>query len=157
MTKRILQTPNPCPSSQPKNLERTRLVAHYADGCEEPPKLNDWPEHPAFRSNGSHGPFVLGVVGEEPGCAVDVLASNGQLDLWRLLHVLHPLAIYVHCTDVKPVAIQNEPDRNFVRLPGFASVMGQLRRRLLSGYPPQSRKFGRFHKLSLATFNMNQL
>jgi hypothetical protein len=25
--------------------------------------------------------------------------------------------------------------------------------RLLSGYPPQSRKFGRFH--TLATFNMN--
>jgi hypothetical protein len=71
------------------------------------------------------------------------------------LHVLHPLAIYVRCTDVKPVAIQNEPDRNFVRLPGFASVMGQPRR-LLSGYLPQSRKFGRFHKLSLATFNMNQ-
>jgi hypothetical protein len=33
--------------------------------------------------------------------------------------------------------------------------MGQPRR-LLSGYLPQSRKFGRFHKLSLAAFNMNQ-
>jgi hypothetical protein len=63
--------------------------------------------------------------------------------------------MYVRCTDVKPVAIQNEPDPNFVRLPGFASVMGQPRR-LLSGYLPQSRKFGRCHKLSLATFNMNQ-
>src|SRR5216683_4632795 len=87
--------------------------------------------------------------------AFDVLASNGQLDMWRLLHVLHPLAIYVRCTSVKPVAIQNEPDRNFVRLPGFASVMGQPRR-LLCGHLPQSRKFGRFHKLLLATFNMNR-
>jgi len=42
-----------------------------------------------------------------------------------------------------------------VRLRGFASVMGQPRR-LLSGYLPQSRKFGRFHTLSLATFNMNR-
>ena len=33
--------------------------------------------------------------------------------------------------------------------------MGQPRR-LRSGYLPQSRKFGRFHKLPLATFNMNQ-
>ena len=66
-----------------------------------------------------------------------------------------PIAIYVRRTDVKPVAIQNEPDCNFMRLPGFASVMGQPRR-LLSGYLPQSRKFGRFHKLSLAIFNMNR-
>jgi len=29
-------------------------------------------------------------------------------------------------------------------------------RGLLSRYPPQSRKFGRFHKLSLSAFNMNQ-
>jgi hypothetical protein len=95
-------------------------------GDEEPPKLNDWPEHPVFPTNGSHGAFVVGAVCEEPGCAFDVLVSNGQLDLWRLLHVLHPLAIYVRCTDVKPVAIQNEPDRNFVRLAGFASVMVSL-------------------------------
>jgi hypothetical protein len=98
---------------------------------------------------------VLGVICEEPNYPFDVLASNGQLDLRRLLHVLHPLAIYVRRTDVKPVAIQNEPDRNFVRLPGFAPVMGQPRR-MLSGYLPQSRKFGRFHKLSLAIFHMNQ-
>src|SRR5216683_1153246 len=143
------------PLASQQNLERPRLVAHQADGCEEPSELNDWPEHPVFPSNGSHGAFVLGAICEEPGCAFDLLASNGQLDLWRLLHVLHPLAIYVRRTDVKPVAIQNEPDRNFVRLPGFASVIGQPRR-LLSGYLPQSRKFGRFHKLSLATFNMNR-
>jgi hypothetical protein len=54
-----------------------------------------------------------------------------------------------------PVASQNEPDRNFVRLPGFASELGQPRG-LLCRYPPQSRKLGRFHKLSLAAFNMNQ-
>jgi hypothetical protein len=33
--------------------------------------------------------------------------------------------------------------------------MGQPRG-LLSGYLLQSRKFGRFHKFSLATFNVNQ-
>src|SRR5260370_33859251 len=82
-----------------QNLERPRLVAHQADGCEEPPKLNDWPEHPVFLSNGSHGAFVLGAVCEEPGCAFDVLASTGQLGLWRLLHVRHPFTIYVPCTD----------------------------------------------------------
>jgi hypothetical protein len=54
-----------------------------------------------------------------------------------------------------PVASQNEPDGNFVRLPGFASESGQPRG-LLFRYPPQSRKLGRFHKLSLAAFNMNQ-
>src|SRR5713101_3471514 len=118
------------PLASQQNLERPRLVAHQADGCEEPSELNDWPEHPVFPSNGSHGAFVLGAICEEPGCAFDLLASNGQLDLWRLLHVLHPLAIYVRRTDVKPVTIHNEPDRNFVRLPGFASVMGQPRRLL---------------------------
>ena len=39
--------------------------------------------------------------------------------------------------------------------PCLSSEMGEARG-LFSGYPSESRKFGRFHKLSLATFNMNQ-
>jgi hypothetical protein len=143
------------PLASQQNLERPRLVAHQADGCEEPPKLNDWPEHPVFSSNGSHGAFVLGAICKEPGCAFDVLASNGQLDLWRLLHVLHPLAIYVRRTDVKPVAIQNEPNRDFVGLPGLASIMSQGRG-LLARYPLQSLKCVRFPKLSFGNFNMKR-
>jgi hypothetical protein len=54
-----------------------------------------------------------------------------------------------------PVAVKDEPDRDVVGLLGLASILSQSRG-LLSRYPPQSRKFGRFHKLSLATFNMNQ-
>lgn len=144
------------PLASQQNLERPRLVAHQAYGCEEPPKLNDWPEHPIFPSNGSHGAFVLGAVYEEPGCAFDVLASNRQLDLWRLLHVLYPLAIYVRCPDVEPVSVQNKPDRDFVWFPGLTTIVSQTRG-LFPSDPPQSRKFSRFHHLSLATFNMTQL
>src|SRR5215467_15487905 len=43
------------------------------------------------------------------------------------------------------VPVENEPNRNFVWFPGLASIMGHPRR-LLSGYPPQSPKFGRFHE-----------
>jgi hypothetical protein len=35
-----------------------------------------------------------------------------------------PLALHVGGANVEPVAVQNEPDRNFVRLPGLASIMG---------------------------------
>ena len=42
-------------------------------------------------------------------------------------------------------SVQNKPDRDFVWLPGLASVMGQPSS-VLSGYPPQSCKFSRFHK-----------
>ena len=38
-------------------------------------------------------------------------------DLRRLLDIAHPLAIYVPGADVEAVAVQNEPDRDFVRLP----------------------------------------
>jgi hypothetical protein len=72
-----------------------------------------------------------------------------------LLDVADPLALHVGGADVEPVVVQNEPDRNFVRLPGLAPVMGQPRG-LLPGYPPQSRKFGRFHQLSSGNFITNQ-
>ncbi len=42
-------------------------------------------------------------------------------DLRRPLDIAHPLAIYVRGADVEAVAVQNEPDRDFVRLPGLAS------------------------------------
>jgi hypothetical protein len=98
---------------------------------------------------------MLRSVSEESGCTLEVLAADRQPDVRRFLNVAHPLAVHVRCADVEPVAVKNEPDRDLVGLPGFASEMGQPRG-LLSRYPPQSRKFGRFHKLSLATFNMNQ-
>jgi hypothetical protein len=57
------------------------------------------------------------------------------------------------------ILIQNEPDRKFVRPPGLASTMGEPSG-LLSGYPPQSRKFGRFHNSissRLKTLNVPEL
>ena len=65
------------------------------------------------------------------------------------------MALHICCTDVKPIACQNEPDRDLMGFPCVSSEMSEPRR-VLSGCLSQSRKFGRFHKLSLATFNMNQ-
>jgi len=48
----------------------------------------------------------------ERPCAV--AAAMGQPDLRRLLNVAHPLAVQVRGAHVEPVAIQNEPDINFV-------------------------------------------
>ena len=98
---------------------------------------------------------MLRSVCEESGCTIEVLAADKQPDLRRFLNVAHPMAVHVPCADVEPVAVKNEPDRDLVGLPGLASIMSQSRG-LLFRYPPQSRKFGRFHKLSLAIFNMNQ-
>ena len=64
------------PLASQQNLERPRLVAHQADGCEEPPKLNDWPEHPVLPPNGSHGAFVFATVGEESCCAFERLPAD---------------------------------------------------------------------------------
>jgi len=50
--------------------------------------------------------------------------ADRQPDLRRLLHVAHPLAVHVRCADVELVAIQNEPDRDFVGLARLASIMG---------------------------------
>jgi len=98
---------------------------------------------------------MLGTVCEETSVAFENLVANGQLDLRCLLDVAHPLAFYVGGADVERVAVQNEPNRNFVGLPGLASIMGQPCG-LLSRYPPQSRKFGRFHKL-LENLNIPEL
>ena len=64
------------PLASQQNLEGPRLVAHQADGCEEPPKLNDWPEHPVLPPNGSHGAFVFATVGEESCCAFERLPPD---------------------------------------------------------------------------------
>ncbi len=64
------------PLASQQNLERPRLVAHQADGCEEPPKLNDWPEHPVLPPNGNHGAFVFATVGEESCCAFERLPAD---------------------------------------------------------------------------------
>ena len=69
------------------------------------------------------------------------LASHEQLDLRCLLNIAHPLTIDTRGADEELVPVENEPNRNFVWFPGLAPIMGQPRR-LLSGYPPQSRKLG---------------
>jgi len=98
---------------------------------------------------------MLGVVSEEASSATEGLAADGQLDLRRLLGVLDPVAVHIRGTDVELVAIQHEPDRDFVGLSCFTAEMGKPRG-LSSGNPSQSCKFRRFHKLSLATLHMNQ-
>ena len=82
--------------------------------------------------------FVLGAITEEASRAVEPLVADGQPDLRRLLDVAHPLAVHVRGANIEPSAIQNEPDRDFVGLPGLASVMSQGRG-LLARYLPQSR------------------
>src|ERR1700746_1175777 len=91
---------------------------------------------------------MLRSVGEESGCTLEVLVADRQLDLWCLLHVLHPLALYVCSTDVEPVAIQNKPDRDFVWVPGLTTVVSQLRS-LFPSHAPQSIQYVGFHKPSL--------
>ena len=97
---------------------------------------------------------MLGAVDEEPCCAFEFLASNGQLDLRRLLNVSHPLAVHVRGADVEPVTVQNKPDRDFVRLPSLASIMGQGCG-LLASYSFESRKCARFHKLPFRKLQEN--
>ena len=98
---------------------------------------------------------MLGTVGEETSIAIERLTTDGQPDLRRLLNVAHPLAVHVRGADVELIVIQNEPNRDFVGLPGLASIMSQGRG-LLTRYPLQSRKCVRFRKLSFGNFNMNQ-
>jgi hypothetical protein len=64
------------PLASQQNLERSCVVAHQADGCEEPPKLNDGPEHPVLPPNGSHGAFVFATVGEESCCTIECLPAD---------------------------------------------------------------------------------
>ena len=57
--------------------------------------------------------------------------------------------------NIELIVIQNEPNRDFVGLPGLASIMCQGRG-LLARYLLQSLKCVRFHKLSFGNFNINQ-
>jgi len=98
---------------------------------------------------------VLGTVGEETSIAIERPTTDGQPDLRRLLDIAHPLAVDVRGADVELIVIQNESNRDFVGLPGLASIMSQGRG-LLARYPLQSVKCVRFHKVSLENFNMNQ-
>ena len=88
---------------------------------------------------------MLGAFGEETSVAFERLTTDGQPDLRRLLDVAHPLADQVLGAEVQLIVIQNEPNRDFVRLPGRALIVGQDRG-LLARYPLESRKRVRFHK-----------
>jgi len=48
---------------------------------------------------------MLGVVAQEPGCTCEVLPTDGQLDLRRLLDVFDPVAVHVRCPDVNLIAV----------------------------------------------------
>ena len=98
---------------------------------------------------------MLGAVGKETSIAIEHLATDGQLDLRRLLDVAHPRAVHICGADVELVAIQNEPNCDFMGLPGLASIMSQGRG-LLARYPLQSRKYVRFHKLSFRKLQQSQ-
>ena len=98
---------------------------------------------------------MLGAVGEETSIAIERLTTDGQADLRRLLDVAHPLTVDGRSADVELVVIQNEPNRDFVGLPGLASIMSKSRG-LLARYPLQSRQCVRFLKLSFENFNMNR-
>src|SRR5207302_10798649 len=87
------------------NFERSGIVPHQADGCEDSPQSDDRAKHPVLPPNGRHGAFVLGAVGEETSGAAEALAADGQLDLRRLLDVAHPLVVHVRGADVELVAI----------------------------------------------------
>jgi hypothetical protein len=138
-----------------RHLERSGIVAHQPHCGEKPPQRNERSKHPVLLSNGRHSAFVLGAFGEETSVAFERLTTDGQPDLRRLLDVAHPLAVHVRSADVELIVIQNEPNRDFVGLPGLAPIMGQDRG-LLNRYPLQSRKCVRFRKLSFGNFSMNQ-
>ncbi len=70
---------------------------------------------------------MLGAFGEETSVAFERLTTDGQPDLRRLLDVAHPLAVHARGADVELIVIQNEPNRDFVGLPGLASIVSQGR------------------------------
>src|SRR6516164_5612871 len=108
-----------------RHFERSRFVAHHADGGENLPQRNEWPIHPVLPPKGCHSSFVLDVVCEEPCCAVEHLSADGQLDLGRLLYVAHPLATHVRGSDIDFLAVHDKPDRDIVGLSRLAAVMRQ--------------------------------
>jgi hypothetical protein len=138
-----------------RDLERSGIVPHQSDCGENPSQRNEGSKYPVLPSNGSHRPFVLGAVGEESCRTLEPLATDGQPNLRRLLHIAHPLAVHICGADVELLAVRNEPDRYFVGLPGLPSIMSQGRG-LLARYPLQSRKYVRFHKLSFRKLQQNQ-
>src|SRR5215831_2619237 len=108
-----------------RHFKRSSFVARHADGGENLPQRNEWPIHPVLLPDGCHSTFVLGVVGEEPCCAVERLNADGQLDLGRLLYVAHPLAIHIRGSDIHFLAVHDKPDRDIVGLSRLATVMRQ--------------------------------
>src|SRR5207244_702405 len=140
---------------QPRSPRTIRYCPHQSDCGENTPYPDDRSKHPVLPPNCCYSAFALGSVGEKTSLALEVLASNGQPDLRRLLHVAHPLAVHVCGADIELVVIQNKPDRDLVRIPGLAPIMGQGRG-LLARYPREPRKRLRFHKLLLGYFNLNQ-
>ena len=87
---------------------------------------------------------MLVAVGEEACRPFKGLAADGQPDVRRLLHVAHPLTIYVCSSEIDLVAIQHEPNRDIEGLPRFATVMRQGQG-LSSRYRLQSRQCIRIH------------
>src|SRR5208282_5655700 len=126
-------------------LERSGIVAHQSHCCENTPQCNHGSKHPVLSPNGCHSAFVLGAVGKETSIAIEHLATDGQLDLRRLLNVAHPLAVHVSGADVELIVIQNKPDRDLVGLARLATVVRQGQS-LPSRHPPQSVQYVGFHK-----------
>jgi hypothetical protein len=104
-------------SIEPTHLERSRIVAHYADGGESPSQRHEGPIHPVLPANRRHGTLMLGAIDEEGCCPFERLTPDGQTDLRRLLHVAHPLAIHVGGSDIDLAAVRHEPDRDIVGRP----------------------------------------
>jgi hypothetical protein len=134
--------------SSQRYLERSGIVAHQPHCGENPSQRKERSKHPVLPSNSRHSPLVLGAVGEETSVAFERLATDEQPDLRRLLDIAHPLPVHVRGAEVELIVIQNEPNRDFVGLPGLASIVGQGRGRL-ARYPLESRKCVWFHKVSL--------
>ena len=119
--------------------DRSGIVAHQPHCGENPSQRNERLQHPVLPSNSRHSSFVLGAVGEETSVTFERLTTDGQPDLRRLLDVAHPLAVHVRGAEVELIVIQNEPNCDFVGLPGLASIMSQGRS-LPSRYAIQSCK-----------------
>ena len=103
-------------------------MAHKTNAAEKTSKLDDGTEHPVLPTNGSHGAFVQATVAKEPGRPSKNLTANGELDLRRLLHIAHPLAVHVCSADEELIVIDGKPDCDFVGFARFATVVRQHQR-----------------------------
>jgi len=63
---------------------------------------------------------MIATIGEETSIAIELLTTDRQPNLRRILDVAHPLAVHVRGADVELIVNQNEPNRDFVGLPGLA-------------------------------------